>query len=668
MEQEVQFEELVLKEEPVQVWKGFYAKEECLVKVLNAKNTQEAQTILTQAQKLVKVTHSNLARIKECTVKQIGTEVTQVWFIVEYFSKGNLNTLIQQKALHKNFWEETELLDHYKQLLETACFLENQGIPPSVNKAFVGPLGNLVLEDLVDSLYKKPQNEVYTLGLLFLKMALLNSDLDPSNFKNLITDVPYSQRVKSILSDMAETKADFNHLKNKHFTELTSDSDYEILEEDSCLTLHKFQLKNLCTKSKLGIGSASLEILKGEILTEAGETSVLVKEYQGPFEGLVEQISVCKQLSELKKNFLKFYGTYEEPGATGIVTELPQNSLSKCILKRKKTMQHFTEEFLVKTANVLIDNCTELAKLGLVHSDLNTHQIFLADELVIGGYEFVSNNQKNQHPLSIAMVLVQMHLLKTNYEVINCGLALPWIKAMFEKASGGSSLEELRAMVPGNSKPRVPECFVCSCGVSESSLVLSCCNKKVHSECLESEQVVSGECGHNTCAECYLSVPNKLLLGECLVCSWELPEVLLKKLPKSPLLKYRTQMSLDDWKQVAKQTKNYFKVSSKCDVCKSTSWITFTSNYNYAEMKCFKCFNYTKVCYICKLSVHPNRSCLSVCKTRDFCLMCKSSKVKLSSPCLQCENCGTFCFVCLEYHSKDASKNAACEELLRIIS
>ena len=268
MEADITLLRIIYETESVTIWKGSKQGKDCVVKVFRPKDLREVNSVKSEAHKMQGVDHPCIAKIEDCIMKGQGNEVSEVWLVIEYFPKGDLQKLIDSKSKQNSFWSEKQLCQYFHQLIDALAYLESMGLAHRDIKPqniFVSQSENLVIGDLGSlkknsedfqtiagtPLYLSPalrqcfmqfqggvnngtcrhdpiKSDVYSLGLTFLQMASLKGVLDLTNLGTMeqkiydrINELQYTNWTKLLLWEMLQVdenqRPTFTQLIQKHF-------------------------------------------------------------------------------------------------------------------------------------------------------------------------------------------------------------------------------------------------------------------------------------------------------------------------------------------------------------------------------------------------------------------------------------------------------------------
>ena len=272
MEREIQFQQIIYKTKAVTVYKALRNGADRVVKVFKIKSIGEANSIKAEAHKMKAVDHPFIVDIEDCIFVGQGNSISEVWLVMEYFPKGDLQKLIRSRQ--NSPWSEQQLYNNFYQLIDALAYLESLNLAHRDIKPqniFVTQSENLVIGDLgslkVNSLqlhtiagtplYLSPllrvhfmqyqgglssktcqhdpiKSDVYSLGLTFLQMASLEGVEDLINLQTLgvtiynrLCSLPYSNWTKELLSDMLQveerSRPTFIELIQKYFNAYVQD-------------------------------------------------------------------------------------------------------------------------------------------------------------------------------------------------------------------------------------------------------------------------------------------------------------------------------------------------------------------------------------------------------------------------------------------------------------
>jgi len=277
MEPEVKLSDSLYKTRRVEVFKAFRGEEECVVKAFKVSSISEVNSIKREAEKMKGIDHEFIATVEECVMVGEGNSVSEVRLVMEYFPKGDLESLIESRTRECCFWSEEELYWHFRNLIDALAYLESQGLahrdikPANIfvdqdERLIIGDLGALKaiswdIHTIAGTpLYLSPllrqqfmnynmgmgngncqhdpvKSDVYSLGLTFLQMASFKGVSDLINLQNLdtniwlrINELGYSNWTKSLLWDMLQLeefrRPTFRQLFQKYFGVTPERSEY----------------------------------------------------------------------------------------------------------------------------------------------------------------------------------------------------------------------------------------------------------------------------------------------------------------------------------------------------------------------------------------------------------------------------------------------------------
>lgn len=251
MEREIQLLQTLYKTKAVTVYKALRNGTDRVVKVFKIKSISEANSIKAEAHRMKAVDHPFIVDIEDCIFVGQGNSISEVWLVMEYFPKGDLQKLIRSRQ--NSPWSEQQLYNYFYQLIDALAYLESLNLahrdikPQNIfvtqsENLVVGDLGSLKVNSLQlhtiagTPLYLSPllrihfmqyqgglsgktcqhdpiKSDVYSLGLTFLEMASLKGVEDLINLQKLsvtvynrLCSLPYSNWAKELLNDMLQVE------------------------------------------------------------------------------------------------------------------------------------------------------------------------------------------------------------------------------------------------------------------------------------------------------------------------------------------------------------------------------------------------------------------------------------------------------------------------------
>lgn len=253
-ENEVRIEQILYKQDgKVEVSKVFHhrtGKSICMKKIF-VENVLDATYIQGEFVTMAHLQHKNILALKSASLGGHDRNITHVVIFMDYFEEGDLEKLIQNKARSGVLFEQEQLIEYFKQMIDAYAYMQSEEVahrdikPQNIfvcdngKTLKVGDLGSAVKKNsdsggtlMGTPLYLSPKlrevylsnskfqvinhdvfkSDVYSLGLTFLYMASLKSVKDLCTLFELekkiaerIRELPENYNVvKEILGYMLE--------------------------------------------------------------------------------------------------------------------------------------------------------------------------------------------------------------------------------------------------------------------------------------------------------------------------------------------------------------------------------------------------------------------------------------------------------------------------------
>ncbi|CAG9329978.1 unnamed protein product [Blepharisma stoltei] len=269
-ERDLIFGDVLYMTDIVEVYKALMKAtgEYVAVKKLKVNSISDATFYTNEALQMAALgNHPNIVKLRACFMSGRGQQIEYVLFVMKFYSKGDLQNEIERRAKYQQRWNEAELWNHMKSLIEVFSFLQEKNIAHRDIKPqniFIGDNDELLVADLGCAVKKKTtgleemtlagtplylspllrraydnnpsggidhnpfKSDVYSLGLTFYYMATLTDIFDFTNLNQLQARINirvnsincYSERIKNILHDMLfveeSERLDFLDLSKKY--------------------------------------------------------------------------------------------------------------------------------------------------------------------------------------------------------------------------------------------------------------------------------------------------------------------------------------------------------------------------------------------------------------------------------------------------------------------
>ena len=214
------------------------------MKKLFVTNTNEATTIQLESYSMANLEHPNILKPRSAGIGGCGNTITHVYIFMEFFEKGDFETLIQNRAKTRNFLTETEILGYLRQLVSGFTYLQEKNVAHRDIKPqniFVSDSDQLIIGDLGSAkkeyghtddevtgtpLYLSPKlrnalgrgsyldhnvykSDVFSLGLAFLYLSSLQG------INDLYQVVDLQSRLKKRISELSPNYPFFKEILGK---------------------------------------------------------------------------------------------------------------------------------------------------------------------------------------------------------------------------------------------------------------------------------------------------------------------------------------------------------------------------------------------------------------------------------------------------------------------